>query len=153
MSSAPRPRLGVVSSCPACGKELPGEFPFCPFCAAPLGDPDREQRKIVTVVFCDVTGSTALGERLDPEALRRVMTRYFEAMTRAIEAHEGTVEKFIGDAVMAVFGVPAAHEDDALRVPRGIGDAKCAPRAWRRRSDRCQHWRGRDGNRGATSDG
>ena len=75
-------------------------------------------RKSVTVVFCDVTGSTALGELLDPETLRRVMTRYFDTMKIAIERHGGTVEKFIGDAVMAVFGIPNVHEDDALRAVR-----------------------------------
>jgi class 3 adenylate cyclase len=69
-------------------------------------------------VFSDVTGSTALGERLDPEALRGVMGRYFDRMAAVIEAHGGTVEKFIGDAVMAVFGIPRLHEDDALRAVR-----------------------------------
>ena len=77
-----------------------------------------EVRKTVTVVFCDVSGSTAMGERLDPESLRRVMTRYFEEMRSVLEAHGGTVEKFIGDAVMAIFGVPTVHEDDALRAVR-----------------------------------
>ncbi len=80
--------------------------------------PVEEQRKIVTVVFTDVTGSTALGEQLDPETLRGVMGRYFDAMQAAIERHGGTVEKFIGDAVMAVFGVPVMHEDDSLRAVR-----------------------------------
>ena len=89
-------------------------------CAAPLAEPapSHEVRKSVTVVFCDVTGSTALGELLDPETLRRVMTRYFDTMKIAIERHGGTVEKFIGDAVMAVFGIPHVHEDDALRAVR-----------------------------------
>jgi class 3 adenylate cyclase/tetratricopeptide (TPR) repeat protein len=82
--------------------------------------PQRESRKIVTVVFCDVIGSTALGERLDPESLRGVMARYFGAMRQVIERHGGTVEKFIGDAVMAVFGVPVLHEDDALRAVRAV---------------------------------
>ena len=77
-----------------------------------------EARKTVTVVFADVSGSTALGERLDPEALRRVMERYFSEARTAFERHGGTVEKFIGDAVVAVFGIPAAHEDDALRAVR-----------------------------------
>jgi class 3 adenylate cyclase len=72
----------------------------------------------VTVLFCDVTGSTALGESLDPEALRSILARYFERMRRTVERHGGSVEKFIGDAVMAVFGVPAVHEDDALRGVR-----------------------------------
>src|SRR5256714_1827781 len=76
------------------------------------------QRKTVTVVFCDVTGSTALGESTDPEALRALLARYFERMKGIVESHGGSVEKFIGDAVMAVFGVPVAHEDDALRACR-----------------------------------
>jgi class 3 adenylate cyclase/tetratricopeptide (TPR) repeat protein len=76
------------------------------------------QRKTVTVVFCDVTGSTELGESTDPEALRALLARYFERMKGIVESHGGSVEKFIGDAVMAVFGVPAAHEDDALRACR-----------------------------------
>jgi class 3 adenylate cyclase/tetratricopeptide (TPR) repeat protein len=76
------------------------------------------QRKTVTVVFCDVTGSTALGESTDPEALRALLARYFERMQGIVESHGGSVEKFIGDAVMAVFGVPVAHEDDALRACR-----------------------------------
>src|SRR5215471_2784519 len=76
------------------------------------------QRKTVTVVFCDVTGSTELGESTDPEALRALLARYFERMSGIVEAHGGSVEKFIGDAVMAVFGVPVAHEDDALRACR-----------------------------------
>jgi class 3 adenylate cyclase/tetratricopeptide (TPR) repeat protein len=78
----------------------------------------------VTVVFCDVTGSTAMGERLDPESLRRVMSRYFAEMRTALERHGGTVEKFIGDAVMAVFGVPAIHEDDALRAVRAAAEMR-----------------------------
>jgi class 3 adenylate cyclase/predicted ATPase len=78
----------------------------------------REQRKTVTVLFCDVTGSTELGERLDPEALRSLLARYFARMKATVERHGGTVEKFIGDAVMAVFGVPIVHEDDALRALR-----------------------------------
>jgi len=80
----------------------------------------------VTVLFCDVTGSTALGERIDPESLRNVMARYFETAKGAIERHGGTVEKFIGDAVMAVFGVPVVHEDDALRAVRAAADLRDA---------------------------
>jgi class 3 adenylate cyclase len=91
--------------------------------AAPLG---REVRKTVTVLFCDVTDSTALGERLDPEALRGLLARYFETMRGVVERHGGTVEKFIGDAVMAVFGVPAVHEDDALRAARAAVEMRDA---------------------------
>ncbi len=83
-------------------------------------------RKTVTVLFCDVTGSTELGERTDPEALRMLLARYFERMKAIVEAHGGTVEKFIGDAVMAVFGVPAAHEDDALRACRAAVEMRDA---------------------------
>ncbi|HYJ60611.1 MAG TPA: adenylate/guanylate cyclase domain-containing protein [Actinomycetota bacterium] len=118
----------TVRDCPACGTANAEGARFCNACGERLPETAAapEVRKTVTVVFCDVTGSTALGERLDPEALRRVMTRYFEAMTRAIEAHEGTVEKFIGDAVMAVFGIPTTHEDDALRAVRAAADMRTA---------------------------
>src|SRR6186997_3448021 len=87
---------------------------------------DDETRKIVTVVFTDVAGSTALGEQLDPESLRRVMWRYFDAMQTALQRHGGTVEKFIGDAVVAVFGVPAVHEDDPLRAVRAAAEMRDA---------------------------
>ncbi len=78
----------------------------------------HEVRKTVSILFCDVTGSTSLGERLDPETVRRVMGRYFDEMRSVLEFHGGSVEKFIGDAIMAVFGVPLVHEDDALRAVR-----------------------------------
>jgi class 3 adenylate cyclase/tetratricopeptide (TPR) repeat protein len=82
----------------------------------------HEVRKTVTVVFADVAGSTGLGERLDPESVRRIMHRYFEEMRAVVERHDGTVEKFIGDAVMAVFGIPRVHEDDALRAVRAAAE-------------------------------
>src|SRR3954447_26141771 len=106
--------------CPRCGAGNRDGARFCDSCAAALSEPllVGEQRKTVTVLFCDVAGSTALGERLDPEALRLVLARYFERMKAIVEYHGGTVEKFIGDAVMAVFGVPVLHEDDALRALR-----------------------------------
>ena len=84
----------------------------------------EEQRKTVTIVFADVTGSTGLGERLDPESLRHVMQRYFDEMRAVLESHGGTVEKFIGDAVMAVFGIPQVHEDDAVRAVRAAADMR-----------------------------
>ncbi len=86
----------------------------------------REVRKTVTVVFADVTGSTSLGERLDPERMRDVMSRYFERMRQVLEHHGGTIEKFIGDAVVAVFGVPLLHEDDALRAVRAAYEMRAA---------------------------
>ena len=79
---------------------------------------ERESRKVVTVLFCDLVGSTSLGESTDPEALRARMRRYFEDLRAIIERHGGSVEKFVGDAVMAVFGIPVSHEDDALRAVR-----------------------------------
>ena len=88
----------------------------------------RDVRKLVTVLFSDVTGSTALGERHDPEAIRRVMARYFDTASSTIERHGGTVEKYIGDAVMAVFGIPAVHEDDALRAVRAAAELRDALR-------------------------
>jgi class 3 adenylate cyclase/tetratricopeptide (TPR) repeat protein len=106
--------------CAACGVENQPDARFCSACGTRLdgAQPGRETRKTVTIVFCDLVRSTELGEQLDPEALRRVMTRYFDAMRTVLESHGGTVEKFIGDAVMAVFGVPQLHEDDALRAVR-----------------------------------
>jgi class 3 adenylate cyclase/tetratricopeptide (TPR) repeat protein len=111
--------------CPACGEENPPRFRLCGFCGTPLQTrAPAEVRKTVTVLFSDVAGSTSLGERLDPESLREVMGRYFDVMRAAIERHGGTVEKFIGDAVMAVFGLPQAHEDDALRAVRAALDMR-----------------------------
>jgi class 3 adenylate cyclase/tetratricopeptide (TPR) repeat protein len=115
-----------VLVCASCGAENREGARFCDSCGAPLAEPApaREVRKVVTVLFCDVTGSTALGERIDPESLRRVMARYFETAKATVERHGGTVEKFIGDAVMAVFGVPTVHEDDALRAVRAADELR-----------------------------
>jgi class 3 adenylate cyclase len=111
-----------VPTCPSCGKELPGEFPFCPFCAAPLTEQPaasvQEERKIVTVLFCDLVGFTAASEAADPEDVRARIRPYHARLRQEIERYGGTVEKFIGDAVMAVFGAPTAHEDDAERAVR-----------------------------------
>ncbi len=95
---------------------------------APLAAPVwlEERRKTVTILFADLVESTELAEALDPESLRRVLDGYFAAARRAIEGHGGTIEKFIGDAVMAVFGVPVAHEDDALRAVRAAADTRTA---------------------------
>jgi class 3 adenylate cyclase len=115
-------------TCSSCGAENPRGFRFCGACGAALAgtQPAREVRKIVTVLFCDVVGSTALGERVDPEPLRRLMGSYYDEMRTIVERHGGTVEKFIGDAVMAVFGVPQAHEDDALRAVRAAAEMQAA---------------------------
>jgi class 3 adenylate cyclase/tetratricopeptide (TPR) repeat protein len=117
-----------VIRCPSCGEENPVRFRHCGFCGAALAQssPEREVRKTVTILFTDLTGSTALGERLDPETLRYVMGRYFASMREVIERHGGTVEKYIGDAVMAVFGVPMAHDEDALRAVRAAAEMRGA---------------------------
>ena len=110
-----------MTICSSCGIENTEAARFCNACGSPMGGPleqVRETRKTVTVLFIDAVSSTALGERMDPESLRAVMTRYFDVMREAIESHGGAVEKFIGDAVMAIFGVPTVHEDDALRACR-----------------------------------
>ena len=107
-----------MPTCAVCGYQAAQAFKFCPECGAAAATGTSEQRKVVTVLFCDVVGSTALGESTDPEAVRTLLARYFERMKAIVERHGGTLEKFIGDAVMAVFGVPLAHEDDALRACR-----------------------------------
>jgi len=115
--------------CPKCGQENPEIARFCSACGTPLSSelpPRREVRKPVTILFCDVTGSTSLGERLDPESLRGVMQRYSEVMRSVLERHGGVVEKFIGDAVMAVFGIPQLHDDDALRAVRAAAEMRLA---------------------------
>ena len=111
-----------MTTCFSCGRELPGEFPFCPFCAAPLIERPptsvHEERKVVSVLFCDLVGFTAASEAADPEDVRARIRPYHARLRQDIERYGGTVEKFIGDAVMAVFGAPVAHEDDAERAIR-----------------------------------
>jgi class 3 adenylate cyclase/tetratricopeptide (TPR) repeat protein len=110
-----------MATCPRCGRAAAEGASFCSACGTRLpGDAPRatRARKTVTVLFADVSGFTSLSERLDPESLQQLMTRYFDAMRRIIGRHGGKVEKLIGDAIMAVFGVPVVHEDDALRAAR-----------------------------------
>jgi class 3 adenylate cyclase/tetratricopeptide (TPR) repeat protein len=115
------------SRCRSCGEGIPARFRFCGACGTPVVvTASRELRKTITALFCDVTGWSALGERLDPESLRRVMERYFDEMRGVLERHGACVEKFIGDAVMAVFGVPVLHEDDALRAVRAAVEMRTA---------------------------
>ena len=115
-----------MATCAVCGYEAAGTFRFCPECGARTDGRGREQRKVVTVLFCDVAGSTALGESLDAEAVRTLLARYFERMKSIVERHGGVAEKFIGDAVMAVFGLPAVHEDDAVRALQAAAEMHLA---------------------------
>jgi class 3 adenylate cyclase/tetratricopeptide (TPR) repeat protein len=111
-----------VAACPSCGKENPAGFQFCGFCTAPLTEVSspsvQEERKVVSVLFCDLVGFTAASEHADPEDVRARLRPYHERVRVELERFGGTVEKFVGDAVMAVFGAPAAHEDDAERAVR-----------------------------------
>jgi class 3 adenylate cyclase len=114
--------------CPSCGQDTPAGFPRCANCGTPLSveASAREERKVVTCLFCDLVGFTARAERMDPEDVRRLLQPYHARVRSELERFGGTVEKFVGDAVMAVFGAPTAHEDDperAVRAALAIRDA------------------------------
>ena len=115
-----------MAACLSCGRDNADDARFCSACGSELvaAPRQRESRKVVTVLFCDLVGSTALGESTDPEALRARMRRYFADVRAILERHGGAVEKFVGDAVMAVFGIPVAHEDDALRAVRAAWEMR-----------------------------
>jgi class 3 adenylate cyclase/tetratricopeptide (TPR) repeat protein len=118
-----------MRACPQCGELSDDRSSYCWSCGAPLRPAraaPREARKTVTALFCDVVGSTTIGEREDPERLHWLMSRFFQEMGAIVERHGGTVGKFIGDAVMAVFGTPVLHEDDALRAVRAAAEMRAA---------------------------
>jgi class 3 adenylate cyclase/tetratricopeptide (TPR) repeat protein len=119
-----------MSACPECGEDNPERSRFCSACGGELSSqpPERDLmiRKVVTILFADLAGSTTLAERHDPEPLRQVIGRYFDEMQRVLERHGGTVEKFVGDAIMSVFGHPIAHEDDAVRAVRAAAEMRLA---------------------------
>ena len=113
--------------CATCGVDNAPSSKFCANCGKPLATPGgaqagpiltAETRKVITVIFADLVGSTALTERLDPEEARGVVGKFYDAVQRAVERFEGTVANFLGDAVLAVFGLPALHEDDPERAVR-----------------------------------
>jgi class 3 adenylate cyclase len=116
-----------VALCTKCAQPNPDLARFCNACGAPIaadGQSQRKVRKQVTTVFVDIRESTQLAGRLDPESLRHVVERYFDRMRTTAERHGGTVEKFIGDAVVAVFGIPIVHEDDALRALKAAAEMR-----------------------------
>ena len=125
--AAPAGRVDVCT-CPNCGEENPLDFTWCGSCGGKLAGRQhaRESRKTVTIVFTDLKASTVEGATLPPEELRDVMAAAFDDTRRVLEKHGGTVEKFIGDAVMAVFGLPVRHEDDGLRAVRAALEMKIA---------------------------
>src|SRR3989440_1321381 len=136
----PAPSRSARLTCSACGARLRPAHRFCPNCGAPVapaaprgtglqvapGTAVHEDRRLVSVLFADLSGSTPLAERLDPEDLRRILGAFFAALVRPIQRYEGTVEKYMGDAVMAVFGAPVSHEDDAERTVRAALDMQRA---------------------------
>jgi len=126
--TAPADAAPGMRICATCGEESPERFRYCPTCGATLATAQigRDSRKTVTIVFANPKPHTESGAPLEPATFTDVMTRYFEVMKKALEAHGGTVEKFIGDAVMAVFGLPVRHEDDALRAVRAAADMQAA---------------------------
>src|SRR5512132_549666 len=125
-------------NCPVCGQENPAGFKFCGACGAPLDAPApaaREERKVITVRFADLVGCTSRAEKRESEAVRVMLSPYDARLRHELERHGGTVEKFIGDAVVALFGAPVAHEDDperavraALAVREAIGELDAAVR-------------------------
>src|SRR5436190_12731491 len=125
-----------MAVCTRCGQEIRAKARFCDACGAPLTEAEapREERKVVSVLFADLVGSTSTAERLDPEDVRALQDPYWRHVRSELERHGATVEKFIGDAVVALFGAPIAHEDDPERAVR----AGLAIRDWAREHDAIQ---------------
>src|ERR687891_362210 len=118
--------------CPSCGRETPSGFPRCAYCGAELAAaPLRQERKVVTVLFADLVGFTSRAEAMDPEDVRALLSPYHQRLRAELERFGGTVEKFIGDAVVALFGAPVTHEDDPERAVR----AALAIRDWVREDE------------------
>ena len=105
-----------MSTCPVCGQPIPDGARFCPNCGAPLAAGVPEERRLVTVLFCDLVGFTELSDRADPEDVRATLRAFHAPLKEVVELYGGTIDKFIGDAVLGVFGAPIAHEDDPIRA-------------------------------------
>src|ERR1700675_1898785 len=116
----------TAQTCSACGAETPERFRVLGAGGTPLGGARSavEIRRFATVVNSDLKGSTALGERMDPESLREVLTLYFDEMRAVFESHGGTIEKIIGDAIVAVFGLPFRHDDDGRRAVEAAAESQ-----------------------------
>src|SRR3990172_3243691 len=117
-----------VGVCPSCGEANPAPARLCGMCRTTLAADATggDGGKLVTVVTSDLKGSTALGEKLDPESLREVLNRYFAVMRVVFESHGGSIEKIIGDAIVAVFGLPFKHEDDPIRAVEAAAETQRA---------------------------
>ena len=120
--------------CERCGAPLPDGARFCPSCGFPVGAPPPEERKVVTVMFVDLVGSTELSSRIDPERYREVLAAYYRAVGEELESLRGRAVNLAGDAVVGVFGIPQAHDDDALRAVRAGSRSWTASGALVRRS-------------------
>ena len=115
--------------CDRCGNALPADARFCPNCGYPVGAPPPEERKVVTVIFVDLVGSTNLSAKIDPERFREVLAAFYQTVTEELESLRGRAYNFAGDAVVGVFGIPTAHDDDALRAIRaGLALAERVPK-------------------------
>jgi class 3 adenylate cyclase/tetratricopeptide (TPR) repeat protein len=128
-----------VQSCKHCGEQVPDGYARCGYCGESLSDesgPPPEIRRTVTIVTSDLMGSTALGEKLDPESLREILTLYFDEMRSVLESHGGTIEKIIGDAIVAVFGLPVEREDDPLRAVKAAAETQSASAVLNEQLDR-----------------
>jgi len=130
-AAEPQPAEPQTTVCPSCGEANPAKFRLCGFCGSPLvaAPAPSEERKVITAIFVDLVGSTARSENLDPEDVKSLVAPYHARVRGELEAHGGTFEKFSGDAILALFGTPKAHEDDperairaALAVRQGIAE-------------------------------
>ena len=137
-----------IMTCPACGGAIPDGARFCPSCGRPVSVAGGEERKLATIVFADLTDSSQLATRMDAEALRALLADVYDQLSQVVASFGGTVEKFIGDAIMAVFGVPTAHEDDPERAVRAaLGMRSRLTGIARRHGQRADPARGRQHRR------